>query len=275
MSESEAVASEQDAVVTLEEKPSEETEETCVRVFYTTRENNNNNKQAAESDSALQPLLQHQHPENHTAADTHTQTDGAADGAADGADGAPSAPPELQESAACCRGSTRSLCSSSSRAECPICSELFQSDGDHRVLLLNCDHALCHRCTAAILRRARDRSRLQCPFCRQTTPLPRWEVRRLQEESYTNSVYDAAPPPPLLLFTPAPPELQEVPAPLWRTCVPCSREPSCVLRGLRLMRPHSLCLSIAALLLLLLLLLGCFLYMVVPLIMLSILFSSG
>uniref|UniRef100_A0A667YIA5 RING-type domain-containing protein n=1 Tax=Myripristis murdjan TaxID=586833 RepID=A0A667YIA5_9TELE len=52
-----------------------------------------------------------------------------------------------------CDGSVRSQCSdNSSGHECPICGELFDSQGDHRIALLNCDHVLCHHCLAGILR---------------------------------------------------------------------------------------------------------------------------
>ncbi|CAL8317792.1 unnamed protein product [Lota lota] len=57
------------------------------------------------------------------------------------------------------------------RDECPICNERFGSSGDRRVALLHCDHALCHRCLSRILERARDPSRVRCPFCRQSTAL--------------------------------------------------------------------------------------------------------
>uniref|UniRef100_A0A674AFU5 E3 ubiquitin-protein ligase RNF182 n=1 Tax=Salmo trutta TaxID=8032 RepID=A0A674AFU5_SALTR len=66
--------------------------------------------------------------------------------------------------------------------ECPICSELYDSQGDHRMALLNCDHTLCHCCLATILKRAADSSRVQCPLCRQKTPLLHWEIQRMQED---------------------------------------------------------------------------------------------
>ncbi len=280
MAEAEVLETEEEDVVTLEEKRLPATEETCVRVFYTARRAGGH---GAESDSVIQPLLQRQHQdscdENHKA-DTQTATDGA--------DQNTSVPQELElagRDQPVCSGSVRSLCSASSRHECPICSELFDLHGDHQRTLLNCDHTLCHHCIAGIMRRAKDPGRLQCPFCRQTTPFPQWEIRRLQEESYSSWVYE---PRPALVIVPAL-EPQAVPASSL-CCVALERQlvghthvsacgccvyPSCLVRGMRMIRPHSLCLSISVLILVFLVLLGCFLYMVVPLIMLSILFSSG
>lgn len=272
MAEVEVIETEEEGIVALEEKYLPATEETYIRVLYTTR---GAEKHGDESDSVIQPLLQQKHQdscdENHKA-DTQTATDGA--------DRKTSVPQELElggRDQPGCSGSVRSLCSDSSQHECPICGELFDSHGDHRIALLNCNHTLCHHCIAGIMRRAKDPGRLQCPFCRQTTPYPQWEIRRLQEESYSNSVYE---PGPALVVSPGP-EPQAVPAsPLCcfalerqlqahtpRNICGCCVHPSCLVRGLRLMRLHSLCFSIIALLLLFLALLGCFLYMVVPVIM--------
>lgn len=276
MAEAEVLESEEEGIVTLEEKHLPATEKTYLRVLYT----RGVEKRKDESESVIQPLLQLKHQdssdENHKA-DTQTATDGA--------DRKTSVPQELESAGRDqpgCSGSVRSLCSDSSRHECPICSELFDS---HGVTLLNCNHILCHNCIAGILRRAKDPGRLQCPFCRQTTPFPQWEIRRLQEESYSSSVYE---PRPALVISPPGLELQAVPAsPLCcfslerqleahthTNICGCCINPSCLL-GLRLMRLHSLCLSITASLLLFMVLLGCILYMVIPAIMLSILFSSG
>lgn len=262
MSESEVLETEEEGV-TLKEKHLSATEETYV--LYTTGAE----KREDERDSVIQPLLQHKHQdscdENHKADTT------------DGSDQKTSVPQELE--LACrpsCSGSVRSLCSDSSRHECPICSELFDSHGDYRITLLNCNHTLCHHCIVGIMRRAKDPSRLQCPFCRQTTPFPQWEIWRFQDELYSNSIYE----PELALVISPGPELQTVPAsPLCccaleeqlevhthrntgRWCIGSS----CLVRGLRLMRLHSLCFSISALLLL---------FLVVPVILLSIFFNNG
>ncbi|XP_058271587.1 E3 ubiquitin-protein ligase RNF186-like [Hemibagrus wyckioides] len=66
--------------------------------------------------------------------------------------------------------------------ECPICTEPYHSKGDHSVVLLNCDHTVCQRCLAVMLKRAADCSRVQCPLCRQKTPLLQWQIYRLQED---------------------------------------------------------------------------------------------
>lgn len=273
MDEGEALGTGEEGVVTLEEKHLLAAEGTCVRVFYTTR-----GKRGDESDSVAQPLLRHKHQdsrdENHKA-DTQTATDGA--------DPKTSVPHQLDLAGrreAGCGGSVRSLCSDSSRHECPICSELLHS---HHVTLLNCNHALCNSCIAGIMRRAKDQSRLQCPFCRQTTPFPQWEIRRLQEELYSDRVYE---PGPALAVSPGP-ELQGVPASLLccfageeqpeadtHICG-CSIYPSRLVRGFRLVRPYFTCFCVTALLLLFLVLLGYFLYMVLPVLILAILFSGG
>lgn len=260
----EVLETEEEAVVTLQEKSGE----TCIRALFTLR---GAGRHGDEIDSVIRPLLQHKHQHSRDEihkADTQAVTDGA-----DPKTSVPQEPELAGRDEAGCSGSVRSLCSNSSRHECPICSELFDSRGDHRITLLNCDHALCHHCTAGIMRRGKDPGRLRCPFCRQTTPLPEWEIRRMQEESFSGGVYDPGP----ALVTHPGPELRAVP-PLERQlevhthiCGCCSYRP-CFVRGWRQMRLHSLCLSITALLLLLLVLLGCFLYMVVPLIMQSTLF---
>ncbi|KAM7369284.1 hypothetical protein PAMP_013564 [Pampus punctatissimus] len=277
MAEAEVLESEEEGIVTLEEKHLPATGETYLRVFYTTR---GAEKRGDESDSVIQPLLQHKHQDSRDEShkeDVQTGTDGA--------DRKTSVPQELESAGRDqpgCSGSVRSLCSDSSRHECPICNELFDS---HGVALLNCNHTLCHHCIAGILRRAKDPGRLQCPFCRQTTPFLQWEIRRLQEESYSGSVYEPA---PALVISPGL-ELQAVPAsPL--CCFTLERQleahthtsiceyctyPSCLLGGLRLMRLYSLCFSVTAILLLFMVLLGCFLYMVVPAMILSILYSNG
>lgn len=69
--------------------------------------------------------------------------------------------------------------------ECPICNELYRSVGKHRAALLNCDHTLCEDCLSKMVCRAADPSRVQCPLCRQRTPLLRWEICRMQEETVT------------------------------------------------------------------------------------------
>ncbi|KAK2818908.1 hypothetical protein Q5P01_024469 [Channa striata] len=200
MAEEEVLDTEEKGIVTLEEKHLPTTGETYV-LYITGAE-----QREDESDSVIQPLLQHKHQdscdENHKA-DMQTATDGA--------DQETSVPQELElalRKQPGCSGSVRSLCSDSSRRECPICSEPYDLQRNHSLTLLNCNHALCHHCVAGIMKRAKEPGRLQCPFCRQTTPFPQWEIRRLQEESYSNSVYD---PGPALIIRPGP-ELQAVPA---------------------------------------------------------------
>lgn len=261
MAEAQFLETKEEAVVTIEEKHLLATDDTYV--LYTGA-----GKQEDESDTVVQPLLQHKHRDswgdNHKAGE-HTATDGT--------DQKTSDPRELElacRNQAGCTGSVRSLCSDSSRHECPICSELFDSHGDRSITLLNCNHTLCHHCIAGIMRRAKDPGRLQCPFCRQTTPFPQWEIRRLQEESYSSSIYE-----PELAFVGGPgPELQVIAASMF-CCLALERQvevhrhrnrcgwpicPSCLVRRLGLMQLHSLFCCISALLLLVVVLLGCFVY---------------
>lgn len=267
MAEADVRDTEEDGVVTMEESCLSAREETHVRVSYTTR---GAGKQEEESDSLMQPLLQQKHhDENHKAG---TQT------TADEADPKTSVPQELESAVrdqAGCSGSVRSACSDGSgRHECPICSGPLDSHEEGRVTLL-CNHALCHSCTAGIMRRAKEPGRLRCPLCRQTTPFPQWEIRRLQEESYFTSVHQPA----QALFISLGPELQTVPASPWccpahthRSICGCCVYPSWILRGLRL---HCLCFALNAFLLLFLVLLGCFLYMALPAIMQAIRSGNG
>lgn len=267
MAEAKVFDTEEEGVITLEEDQQSSTEEAYFREVY----KSNGEKTEDVSDSVIKPLLGYKHQDssdkNHKAG---AQT------ATDGTDQKTSVPQELElagRDQPGCSESVRSLCSDSSRHECPICSELFDSRGDHSVTLLNCNHKICHRCTDAIMSRAKDTSRLQCPFCRQTTPFPEWDIWRLQEESYSHGTYEPGP----ALSISSGPELQPAPAPLL-CCFTLERQleadtcrnicgyccnPSCLVEVLR--ARYFLCF-----LLLLLVMLGCFLYMVLPLKMLSI-----
>ncbi|KAJ0057765.1 hypothetical protein NL108_017628 [Boleophthalmus pectinirostris] len=72
--------------------------------------------------------------------------------------------------------------------ECPVCTEPFQKQGDHAAAILHCNHPVCQRCLQAVQRLSRDPSRLRCPLCRQTTPLPQWDMFILQEDMYSGGV---------------------------------------------------------------------------------------
>ncbi|XP_035040895.1 uncharacterized protein LOC118125922 [Hippoglossus stenolepis] len=264
MAEAGDLESEKEAVVTLEEKQLPG----AVRVLYTAR---GAERREDESEEVIQPLLQHKHQdsrdENHRA-DTQTATDVA--------DPETSVPHELELAGGDqrgCSGSVRSLCSDSGRRECHICSEQFDSH-----TLLECNHTLCQHCVDGIMRRAKDPGRLQCPFCRQTTPFPQWEIRRLQEEFYSNCVYEAT---PALVIRPGP-EPQAVSASplscfantLRDICEGCSCT-SHPVRGPRRMGPTSRCLFIIVSVLLLLGLLGFSLYLALTYMMITIFFSHG
>lgn len=73
--------------------------------------------------------------------------------------------------------------------ECPVCSEPFESQGERSPALLHCNHTVCQRCVWGVQCRAPDPSRLRCPLCRQTTPLPQWDIFSRQEEMYSSSVH--------------------------------------------------------------------------------------
>lgn len=268
MAEANVFETEEKGVTVLGENHLQAPEEAYLSAVYKTKGAENPEE---ESYSVVQSLIQHKHQdssdESHKAG---RQT------ATDGADQKTSVSQELElagRDQPGCSGSVRSLCSDSSRHECPICSEPFQSQGDHRITLLNCNHALCHRCTAGIMSRAKNTSRLECPLCRQTTPFPQWEICRLQGESYSDSLYE---PRPALVISPGP-EVQTPPL----CCFTLERQleapthgsihgclyPSCLVGGLRVvLRLNSLCFYISALLLL---------FFVLPLIIRSVLFSNG
>ncbi|KAJ0015524.1 hypothetical protein NQD34_009144 [Periophthalmus magnuspinnatus] len=72
--------------------------------------------------------------------------------------------------------------------ECPVCTEPFQTQGEHRAAVLHCNHPVCQRCLQSVQRLSRDPSRLRCPLCRQTTPLPQWDMSILQEDMYSGGV---------------------------------------------------------------------------------------
>ncbi|TSK72145.1 hypothetical protein Baya_3129 [Bagarius yarrelli] len=66
--------------------------------------------------------------------------------------------------------------------ECPICTEPYHSHGDHSAVLLNCNHSVCQHCLAVMLKQAADCFCVQCPLCRQKTPLLQEQIYRLQED---------------------------------------------------------------------------------------------
>ncbi|KAI3362033.1 hypothetical protein L3Q82_012374 [Scortum barcoo] len=234
MAEAQVLEPEEEGLVALEEKHLQDTGETCVRVFYTTK---GGGRPEDESDPAVRPLLGHKHQPS--PGESHRETDG----------GETSVQHELLSAGrGQVGGSVSSLCSGSSRHECPICSEPFSARGERRAALLLCDHALCHRCVSGIMSRAKDPGRLRCPFCRQTTPFPQWEIRRLQEESYSSSGGGAFEPGPALAAAGPGPELQAVPlccAPLERLLEVQAGGDGCC------SRLHCACLSITVLLLVL------------------------
>ncbi|KAK7896126.1 hypothetical protein WMY93_021451 [Mugilogobius chulae] len=77
-----------------------------------------------------------------------------------------------------------------SSEECPVCTEPFQTQGEHSAAVLHCNHPVCQRCLQSVQRLSRDPSRLKCPLCRQTTPLPQWDMFSLQEDMYCSGGVD-------------------------------------------------------------------------------------
>lgn len=218
------------------------TEETCTGVSYTPR---GADKHEDVSEAVTQSMLVRKHPDGRDEgreADTQTATAGA--------DRKTSVPRELElavrDDSDDCSGSVGSLRSDRSRRECPICSELF--DSDQGVTSLSCNHTLCHHCVAGIMRQAKDPCRLQCPFCRQTTPFTQLEIKRLQEE-WCSGGWNSA-----IIIGPDP-DHQVVPRSLLHRLFKCCIYPPYLMKGLRVF--------------LLLVLLGCLLYMVVPLVILA------
>lgn len=166
--------------------------------------------------------------------------------------------------------------------ECPICSELYDSQGDHRMALLNCDHTLCHCCLATILKRAADPSRVQCPLCRQKTPLLHWEIQRMQEDMMYHQVSSSE---HGLIITDTLPET--IPAP--RLCFAmeqrlqtrmesillcgCCLYPPRLIQMMRQMQQHCRCCYLIFLVLLFLMELSCLLVVFLPVIVLVLLFT--
>ncbi|XP_063791603.1 ring finger protein-like [Pseudophryne corroboree] len=88
--------------------------------------------------------------------------------------------------------------------ECPICTEFYDSSV-HKQSLLNCNHIFCDTCIKTILDKANKANlgRVACPICRQTTPMPDWEIRKMQEQMMdSGGVYvhqqDYIPPQPVV-----------------------------------------------------------------------------
>lgn len=218
------------------------TEETCTGVSCTPR---GADKHEDVSETVTQSMLLHKHPdgrdEGHEA-DTQRATAGA--------DRKASVPREVElavrDDSDDCSGSVGSLRSDRSRRECPICNEPF--DSDRGVTSLSCNHTLCHHCVAGIMRQAKDPCHLQCPYCRQTTPFTQLEIKRLQEELCSRGWNSA-------IIIGLDPDHQVVPRSLLHRLLKCCIHPPYIMRGLRVF--------------LLLVLLGCLLYMVVPLMILT------
>eukprot|EP00004_Rigifila_ramosa_P019433 TRINITY_DN492_c0_g1_i3.p1 TRINITY_DN492_c0_g1~~TRINITY_DN492_c0_g1_i3.p1 ORF type:complete len:1204 (-),score=155.21 TRINITY_DN492_c0_g1_i3:35-3646(-) len=74
-------------------------------------------------------------------------------------------------------------------AECPVCFEVFKSDGRRRPLLLSkCAHTLCADCATKVVR---GRS-VVCPECRQSTDLPGGNIDALPPNRMLLSMIESA-----------------------------------------------------------------------------------
>jgi hypothetical protein len=77
------------------------------------------------------------------------------------------------------------MCSGKSNAaECPVCLEVYQTDGPHMPYVLNCAHTLCHSCIQTIKKTDNKTGAhsWRCPTCQCTTtqePKPNFGLRDL------------------------------------------------------------------------------------------------
>ncbi|XP_066569445.1 uncharacterized protein rnf224 [Amia ocellicauda] len=165
--------------------------------------------------------------------------------------------------------------------ECPICTEVYDAHGERSRALLNCDHTVCQCCLAALQERAADPSRVSCPLCRQKTPLPQWEIRRMQEDTVcqlgstaTCPHQPTAPPSPQAaggLFAALERRL-ELRLGTVLVCG-CFRYPPRLLRWLGGLRLHCRCCYLTVLLFLYLAELSCLLLVFLPVLVLVLLFT--
>ncbi|XP_053335147.1 uncharacterized protein LOC128507984 [Clarias gariepinus] len=163
--------------------------------------------------------------------------------------------------------------------ECPICTEPYHSQGDHSVALLNCDHTVCQRCLAIMLKRAADCSRVQCPLCRQKTPLLQWQIYRLHEDI----TFCTRPPDLSDLTTQSEPEVGtgfcstleqclQVRAETARVCG-CFEHPRGVMQAIRRMQRRCRCCYVTLLLMLYMVELSFLLLVFLPVLVLVLLFT--
>lgn len=163
--------------------------------------------------------------------------------------------------------------------ECPICTEPYRSQGDHSVALLNCDHTVCQHCLAVMLKQAADCSRVQCPLCRQKTPLLQWQIYRLQED-----ITFCTHPPDLSILTPeAEPDAStgfcssleqylQVRAETARVCG-CFEHPRGLIQVIRRMQSRCRCCYVTLLLMLYMVELSFLMLVFVPVLVLVLLFT--
>ena len=67
-------------------------------------------------------------------------------------------------------------------AECPICMELYESEGAHMPYVFNCAHTLCHACANSIKTTdsGTGATSWRCPSCQAVTthePKPNFSLR--------------------------------------------------------------------------------------------------
>lgn len=167
--------------------------------------------------------------------------------------------------------------------ECPICTESYRSLGDRSMALLNCGHSICQLCLASMLGRAADCSRVQCPLCRQKTPLLKWEIYRLQEDSAFCST-PPDPSAPMLARSEPGAERSGLCSGLEQRLLPrvevarvcgCFEHPRCLMRSVWRMQhqPHCYCCYITTLLVMCLAELSFLLLVFAPVLLLVLLFT--
>ncbi|XP_028664571.1 uncharacterized protein LOC114657012 [Erpetoichthys calabaricus] len=181
--------------------------------------------------------------------------------------------------------------------ECPICTELYDTD-EHPRALLNCGHVMCNQCLNTLLKGngEADIGRVSCPICRQKTPMLEWEIRKMQEDMAvqlssprSSAQHSLLPPSAYLIATShgsRSPPARGFGAALERRfqlrfqttrmcgCLPCVRYPVCLIVLLGRLQARCRCCYLVTLALLYVLEMSCILLIFLPVIVLVVLFTA-
>ena len=72
---------------------------------------------------------------------------------------------------------------------CPVCFEVFESDGERRPQLLDCGHSFCGGCIARWEETSADTDgSFSCPLCRRVSSVPEVHSPRGSSESLRNGM---------------------------------------------------------------------------------------